>query len=425
MTKFLVPLLIILGILLALRLGGVFDQPLPPPAPPTPTPTPTPASPSQTTETTRDPWSMIGHDAQNTFRSSHEGPDSPGVKWNIDFGESYVLYPPLVDAKGVVYVAMLENGGAIVVAIDSQGVKKDLIRVSKKSAPGALSISGTLYLRSFEGDKQTISAFDSDGKWLWDTSLPSSATTYSGHPWDIIGPNGTMYATIEETTGDALLSTISSDGTMGWSVPDVRGFPTIAPDGTMYCCTRDGKVAAYSTGGNLKWEYDTRSDWPYYEHEVYCLSVGQDGTIYALPSMDWVEGYEYGRLIALTPQGSKKWHADIPTARESFYPPAIAPDGCLYITKAGGDVLYRVSSDGKLERFATGNFETPAVIDSTGTIYIGLARQVAAFHPDGSQKWLVDVPVKHSIDMIVMGADATIYAVGNNFIAAIGMTRTT
>ena len=36
MTKFVVPLVLILGVILALRMTGVFDQPLPPPAPPLP-----------------------------------------------------------------------------------------------------------------------------------------------------------------------------------------------------------------------------------------------------------------------------------------------------------------------------------------------------------------------------------------------------
>ena len=41
MTKFLVPFVIILGVILALRFTGVFEQSVPPPASPAPVPPPT------------------------------------------------------------------------------------------------------------------------------------------------------------------------------------------------------------------------------------------------------------------------------------------------------------------------------------------------------------------------------------------------
>src|SRR5438132_14205422 len=69
--------------------------------------------------------------------------------------------------------------------------------------------------------------------------------------------------------------------------------PAVAPDGTIYHGTFDGRFLAIDPDGTIKWTFDTST-------EIYSSpAVGADGTIYF--------GSRDRALYAVTPQGKLKW----------------------------------------------------------------------------------------------------------------------
>ena len=92
-------------------------------------------------------------------------------------------------------------------------------------------------------------AADGDLKWAYPTggSLPSSPA---------IAPNGTIY--VGSVNGK--LHAIDPNGTFKWAFTTgdfVYSSPAIAPDGTIYVGSRDHKLYAIRPNGTRKWSYTT------------------------------------------------------------------------------------------------------------------------------------------------------------------------
>lgn len=241
----------------------------------------------------------------------------------------------------------------------------------------------------------------------------------------VIGTDGSIYTTCLNQVDEPLqLSVLSREGKQLWEVGGICSNVAIAPDGTVYVCGRDGKVFAYDTQGQQKWQYDARADWPHYYNDMDCwLAVSPDGTVYALPLPSHkITGALYPRLLALTSSGSKKFHVDIPVSGwGDFYVPAIGPDGSFYV-HLENEKLFKVDPSGNLRELASvsGSFGSLILIDSMNTIYVGgwvpehenqtagsIKSQLFAFRMDGSEKWRL--PVEVSCSSLVMGSDGTIY----------------
>jgi len=110
--------------------------------------------------------------------------------------------------------------------------------------------------------------------------------------------------------------------------------------------------------------------------------VGKDGTIYC--------GSSDGNLYAINPNGSTNWAY---YAQVSGGSPAIALDNTVYI--GGYDYLYATTPSGTLKwKSEVATSSDSPIVDSDGTIYVGSGNwgELYAFHPDGSQKWVRDVP---------------------------------
>ena len=366
------------------------------------------------------PWPMFGHDAQNTFRSPYEGPESPSIKWDVDLLN--ISSAPLISADDTIYLTALRDNSTLVFTVNPQGERKELAELPGEAAIFGFGPSGTLYLM-FREEKMgaAILALDSSGKELWRTFLPL-------HPaWGmvVIGTDGSIYATLQNQVSEPQqLFVLSREGKQLWELGGICSNVAIAPDGTVYVCGRDGRVFAYDTQGQQKWQYDARADWPHYYSDMDCwLAVSPDGTVYVLPlpPHKWGEAL-YPRLLALSPSGNKKWHTDIPESSwGDFFFPAIGPDGSLYV-HLESEVLYKVNPSGDLRELASvsGSFESVILIDSTNTIYVGgwvpehenqtaglIKSQLFAFRMDGSEKWRL--PVEVNCPSLVMGSDGTIY----------------
>jgi outer membrane protein assembly factor BamB len=138
--------------------------------------------------------------------------------------------------------------------------------------------------------------------------------------------------------------------------------------------------------------------------------IGLDGTIYL--------GTEAGELVALNPDGTRKWTLHVPYRLNGS--PAILLDGRITYVDEGG-VVYVVNPNGTPSwKFDTGTGSptphTAPAIGYDGTIYTGIGEILYAFRPDGSIRWTYDLGFR------ITGApaikrDGTIYVVAGDLLA--------
>jgi outer membrane protein assembly factor BamB len=132
-----------------------------------------------------------------------------------------------------------------------------------------------------------------------------------------------------------------------------------------------GRVYALNPNGTEKWHYDM-DEWIYSNP-----AIGNDDTIY-ISSND-----KY--LYTLYPNGTLKWRF---TAGDLFGSVTIGDDETLYLP-CHNKYLYALYPNG-IEKWR-GYIEswsgfTP-LIAADGTIYVG-GRDLYAFHPNGTRKWV-------------------------------------
>src|SRR5262249_1397027 len=140
-------------------------------------------------------------------------------------------------------------------------------------------------------------------------------------------------------------------------------------------------------------------------------AVAPDGTIYF--------GSGDGRLYALNPDGTVKWTFTTSTTIESS--PTIAPDGTIYISNDTPN-LYAVNQDGSQNWMfhpcspglfgGCGSLATngaPA-IGADGTVYFSAGALFAVHPADGSQAWLTTLDTNATAaGAPIVGSDGTIY----------------
>jgi outer membrane protein assembly factor BamB len=186
-------------------------------------------------------------------------------------------------------------------------------------------------------------------------------------------------------------------GTVLWSY-DTASFvlssPALGSDGTIYLVTATGLSAITNNGilASNKWTFAAARP------TAGTAAIGSSGTIYC--------GSADGNLYAINSDGRLKWSYPLQANRGS---PAIGADEAIYF--AAGGYLYAVGSDGHLKWKSSGGDSGPSpAIDLNGTIYqIGnTGRQLYAFNPDGTQKWVRPV-LGPASDSPAIGVDGTIY----------------
>ncbi len=265
-------------------------------------------------------------------------------------------------------------------------------------APGALGRQGGWPM--YRGDAQNTSVSTHVGlrsvERAWDIPWGKYRWNRSGFP--SVAPDGTIYmmVTYERPTLRGELMAVRPDGSVEWAAPlldsqgrELRGeaAPLIGPDGAVYLgwlrAAGDSELIvaqAYDPQGSLLWSFEERI--PDRVAASDGPIIGPDGTIYlALP---YGEGGR-GSLFALdSSDGSRIWRFSSPNAGAFYASPALGRNAKLYYASSdsGGagrpGYLYRLDA-------ATGELDWERRMEDSGA-----SREPLTIDRDGNLYMAVD-----------------------------------
>ncbi len=132
-------------------------------------------------------------------------------------------------------------------------------------------------------------------------------------------------------------------------------------------------------------------------------AVAPDGTVYVMYS---AATSDLVTLQAIGPDGKPKWAYPVPQGRITS--PSVGPDGTVYFTTVGN--LYAIRSDGSLAWTTDTGGLGPAV-GADGTLYVGFyAEGLVAIDPAGNERWRFETDGQ-VIQSPIVGPDRSIYVV--------------
>jgi outer membrane protein assembly factor BamB len=251
-------------------------------------------------------------------------------RWDSHYGLIGFASPPVL-SNGVLYLAntvsdiwafkadspdpqlwtvQTEREGLSFAGLTLPGIART-DKVRSYTAP-LVGLDGNLYVPR----QKWLHSLSPDGAERW-TILLSNGLLGSA----AIGQDGTIY--LGNQAFDTKLYAVSSGGGKRWEVPVsgiVRGSPVIDASGDIYF-SLDTRLVALSPDGSMKWELERPgSSGP---------ALAQDGTLYL--------GFETYHFGAVTSGGRLKWNYQTPGAVSAA--PTIGPDGTIYIATNQGEVL--------------------------------------------------------------------------------------
>ncbi len=247
-------------------------------------------------------------------------------------------------------------------------------------------------------------------KWTFGTHegcVVSNLLSFLSSP--AIAADGTIYI----GSDDHNLYAFTPDGQVQWTFLSnytVRSSPAIGADGTVYFCGIDTLYAVWPDGTE-RWTVGIEGlHWVSSVHRDCAPSIAADGTIYVTSADDAT--YE-GWLHAINPDGTRKW--DFETDAFHLPPPAMAPDGTLYLVSRL--LVTAIDPDGTerqvLEDCGEGMITFSPVLAADGTLVVARSSvgngTLCAYRPDGSVKWVFPFSGEAPAHVPAMAEDGTIY----------------
>ena len=328
------------------------------------------------------------------------------LKWSFKAGNW--VDAPAIATDGTIYAGVRGKG---LHAFSPDGKLKWVFRAGDGSvlrgllAPGIRDLVGysllaiasdrTIYVDS--GD--TIYALSADGKRKWTFAGSGQFSTAA------LGADGTIYVTSRNNA----LYALAPDGKLRWSYNMQRGrfsagpaAPAVGADGTIYAGDFGNHLHALTREGKPKWTVRVHE-----EGRIVGLALAADGTVYVASGPQ--EPSRRTAIFAFTPEGRQLW-TYVMSERVPFDPlvPLVGPDGTIY---TGLFDLIALTPEGMRKwRFkAEGNIRASPRISANSTIYLA-TNKLYAVSPQGTLIWsskplmgpLVESPP-------AIGADGTVY----------------
>jgi len=331
-------------------------------------------------------------DGRHTARSPYIGPTSAEVAWTFETA-GRVTAQAVVDAAGNVYVG--SHDGQLY-ALTSHGTLRWKRFLEDRVYSTALLHDGTLYVGSDANTFHAIRASDGEILWriATDDDADSGAVLgagdvihfASGRHLYAVSPSGEVrwrfearekiYSTpaVDEDgtlyvgSQDDHVYAVAVDGRMRWSYrthDDVDSSPVIGDDGTIYCGSDDRRVYALTRDGELRWSTDVEG---YVRAPV---ALGTDGSVLAAV---------YGprpRLVSLdAATGDVRWYFPVTVADSSevgiHSGPLVDREGHVYFG-AHDDYVYSVEPTGDLRWIleTAGDVDAPPALAPDGRLYVG------------------------------------------------------
>lgn len=195
-----------------------------------------------------------------------------------------------------------------------------------------------------------------------------------------------------------------ADGRVRWrfqtDAAAVYSRPVTHTDGTVYVADFRGHLFALTPDGGLKWIFT--SPLP---HSAQALAIGGDGAVFMA---------SYGRLIAVSANGKKKWEVEEPTGESIFAGPTLGPDGNLYAVTGDngkGLGLFSVTQNGQRRWSRPGFRPSPMaywggeeITFGSGQLYFAAHDGLRCYALDGTLRW-----TRPGFGQSTVGPDGTIY----------------
>ena len=366
-------------------------------------------------------WPGFAYDRGRTGQSPYQGPQANKLKWQFTlpgWGSSVAI-----GADGTAYVG---TDAGVVFALNTDGSEKWQFELPtiEVTPPDDWSEAEQEELAE-RGLKASIN----------DVSIGPDGTIYFGealHLW-----KGSTITGFSVPGHERKLYALDPDRTVKWTFGvgprDIATHISIDPNGIVYFGTVKGPYEqaechfyAVSPEGQEKWFVLLSSS-----GTILSAALAEDGTLY-------IGG---DTLIALNPEdGSLKWEYDIQTTTSIAAAPAVGRDGTVYVcTRPGArenfSKLFAIHPDGTQKwELDVGVMETSPALSEVGTIYItswvpestraepGIKTGLTAITPDGRVLWSYETrfPDWHfnpdqrgmpwgSDSSPIVGADGTVY----------------
>lgn len=258
----------------------------------------------------------------------------------------------------------------------------------ENSTPLTIDAGGTISFMS-EGFSGSVNvyAISTGGKLKWKVPLEGSLLEYEGVPEPLaVGHDGTVYAALILNNKQGALYAIKPDGKFKWKfhgkVP--KRTPAIGPDRSAFYISEDGQIIALTSDGEKKWTY------PADNCPALSVAIGPDGCVY-FASLD-------RNLHALSPEGKEKWVYETGFGL-NLSSPTVGKNGTIYSSFCDTSLenennpetgaLIAVNPDGsKKWEFKKNGTSAAPLLDSNGTMYfISNLGAIYALNDDGSQRW--------------------------------------
>ena len=363
-------------------------------------------------------------------------PWTPTLKWSYTTPEPIYYSSPAIASDGTIYVGNGEwgMGGNGLYAFKPDGTLKwffDNGTHNYMFTP-VIGPDGTIYIQDAVS---TLYAINPDGSQKWKYSLNASADV--GQTAPAVVSSGIVYFGGDslyavDATGKLLwrATTLWGDTNLTYQIQYIRSSPAIGQDGTIYVGangfsygfisdvlkTFNGMLLALNPDGSRKWAYLIPS------FVFSSPAIGQDGTIYIGSD----NSGDVASVYAITPDGALKWTYDVIGGRAVRSSAAIATDGTIYIgakssttgTGRQGAMLALTPSGSLLWEFpiplSGADVYCSPTIGAGGLIYFGAeSSQVYALYPDGTPAWTYQTNNGINWTSPAITSDGTLY-IGNN-----------